>query len=157
MRSTRAAAAPAGALAAALAGVLLLAACTGGGPDDAPAASTPPSASPSPTATPAPAPAPSAEPTARVDAAAADAYVAAVGEDLGRDSTGIKDVLISQGVFICQTLSVTGQSVDEAVEVYEQYLAEDPVTTGPLWDNAVRHLCPELVDGYELVLDRAQA
>jgi hypothetical protein len=147
MKSTRAA--------AALAGVLLLAACTGGG-DPEPAAT--PSTAPTPTAasTPTGAPVPSAEPTARVDAAAADAFVAAVGEDLGRDSTEIKDVLISQGVFICQTLSVTGQSQDEAVAVYEQYLAEDPVTTGPLWDNAVRHLCPEQVDGYELVLDAAQ-
>lgn len=139
---------------AALAGVLLLAACTGGDPE--PAAT--PGTAPVPTAAPsAPeGPAPSAEPTARVDAAAADAFVAGVGEDLGRDSTEIKDVLISQGVFICQTLSVTGQSLDEAVAVYEQYLAEDPVTTGPLWDNAVQHLCPEQVDGYELVLDAAQ-
>jgi hypothetical protein len=139
---------------AALAGVLLLAACTGGDPEPAATPSTAPA--PSAAATPTGAPAPSAAPTARVDAAAADAFVAAVGDDLGRDSTEIADVLISQGVFICQTLSVAGRSLDEAVAVYEQYLAEDPVTTGPLWDNAVQHLCPELVDGYELVLDAAQ-
>lgn len=150
MRSTRAA--------AALAGVLLLAACTGGDPEPAPAGTSGPSPTLTPTATsePTTSPAPSPAPTARVDAAAADAFVAAVGEDLGRDSGEIKDALISQGVFICQTLSVTSRSLDEVVEVYEQYLAEDPTTTGPLWDNAVRHLCPELVDGYELVLDRAQ-
>lgn len=155
MRSTRAA--------AALAGVVLLAACTGGEPDPAPEPTTTSSTAPAPAPTTPAAPAttpaeptPAPEPTARVDAAAADAFVAAVGEDLGRDSTEIKDVLISQGVFICQTLSVTARSPDEAAEVYQQYLAEDPVTTGPLWDNAVRHLCPELVDGYELVLDRAQ-
>jgi hypothetical protein len=140
--------------------VLLLAACTGGDPEPAPAGTSGPSPTPTPTATSepttSPAPNPTPEPTARVDAAAADAFVAAVGEDLGRDSGEIKDALISQGVFICQTLSVTSRSVDEVVEVYEQYLAEDPTTTGPLWDNAVRHLCPELVDGYELVLDRAQ-
>lgn len=150
MRSTRAA--------AALAGVLLLAGCTGGDPGPAPTGT--PDPAPTPTATTGSTTAPSAnptpEPTARVDAAAADAFVSAVGADLGRDSAEIKDVLISQGVFICQTLSVTAQSPDEAVEVYQQYLAEDPVTAGPLWDNAVRHLCPELVDGYALVLDRAQ-
>ena len=148
MRSTRAA--------AALAGVLLLAACTGGDPDAAPEPTTTSTTAPSPSPTGPAEPTPAPEPTARVDAAAADAFVAAVGADLGRDSAEIQDVLISQGVFICQTLSVTAQSPGEAVEVYRQYLAEDPVTTGPLWDNAVRHLCPELVDGYELVLDRAQ-
>jgi hypothetical protein len=155
MRSTRAA--------AALAGALLLAGCTGGEPDPAPEPTTATSTAPAPApptpptpAAQAPGPTPAPEPTARVDAAAADAFVAAVGADLGRDSAEIKDVLISQGVFICQTLSVTAQAPDEAVEVYQQYLAEDPVTTGPLWDNAVEHLCPELVDGYELVLDRAQ-
>lgn len=148
MKSTRAV--------VALAGVLLLAACTGGDPEPAGTPSATPAPETSATAGPPSASAPSPEPTARVDAAAADAFVAAVGEDLGRDSTEIKDVLISQGVFICQTLSVTGAAPDEAVAVYEQYLAEDPVTTGPLWDNAVRHLCPEQVDGYELVLDAAQ-
>jgi hypothetical protein len=136
--------------------VLLLAACTGGDPEPAPAGTSGPTSTATSEPTTSPAPNPTPEPTARVDAAAADAFVAAVGEDLGRDSGEIKDALISQGVFICQTLSVTSRSLDEVVEVYEQYLAEDPTTTGPLWDNAVRHLCPELVDGYELVLDRAQ-
>jgi hypothetical protein len=92
-----------------------------------------------------------------LDAAVAAAFVTAVGEDLGRDSSGIADELLHQGVFICATLSVAEASPDEAVAVYEQYLAEDPDLTGPLWNNAVRHLCPELVDAYELVLDRAQA
>ncbi|WP_282947894.1 hypothetical protein [Cellulomonas endometrii] len=143
---------------AALTAVLVLAACT----DDGAEAGAPESSSAAPTAAPTtaaptagPQPSPGSGPA--LDAAVAAAFVVAVGEDLGRDSSDIADELLHQGVFICATLSVAEASPDEAVAVYEQYLAEDPALVGPLWDNAVLHLCPELVDGYELVLDRAQA
>ncbi|WP_454050056.1 hypothetical protein [Cellulomonas sp. Marseille-Q8402] len=135
---------------AALAGglVLLLAACTGGTTE-----------APDPTTTAAPTtaagtPAPQGPP---VVTAAQEAFVAAVAEDLGRDSSGIAAVLVEQGAFICQTLAVGAEGLDDAVAVYRQYFAEDDGTAGPLWDNAVRYLCPELVDDYEAVLDRAAA
>lgn len=140
---------------AVLAAALLLAACT----DDGTEARAP---EPSATAGTAPAgPASGPQPTPgsgpALDVAVAEAFVAAVGEDLGRDSSDIADELLHQGVFICATLSVAEASPEEAVAVYEQYLDEGPALAGALWDNAVLHLCPELVDGYELVLDRAQA
>jgi hypothetical protein len=142
-----------------LAAVLLLAACTGDGPGSAgpepSVTSTAAPATPVPTGTAGPQPTSGSGPA--LDAAVAAAFVTAVGEDLGRDSSDIADELLHQGVFICATLSVAEASPDEAVAVYEQYLTDDPNLTGPLWDNAVLHLCPELVDGYELVLDRAQA
>jgi hypothetical protein len=142
---------------AALAVVLLLTGCTGDGTaaagrEQRPA--TPSAAAPTATASPT-APVPGSGPA--LDAAVAAAFVTAVGEDLGRDSSDIADELLHQGVFICATLSVAQASSDEAVAVYRQYLEQDPALTGPLWDNAVLHLCPELVDAYELVLDRAEA
>ncbi|VTR75423.1 hypothetical protein [Cellulomonas hominis] len=145
---------------AVLTAVLLLTACTddrtgAGAPEPSTAAPTAEPTTPTPAPTAGPQPSPGSGPA--LDAAVAAAFVVAVGEDLGRDSSDIADELLHQGVFICATLSVAEASPDEAVAVYEQYLAEDPALAGPLWDNAVLHLCPELVDGYELVLDRAQA
>jgi hypothetical protein len=142
---------------AVLASALLLAGCTDDRTD--PPASEPSTSSPAapagPAATPGPQPSPGSGPA--LDAAVAAAYVAAVGEDLGQDSSDIADQLLHQGVFICATLSVAEASPEEAAAVYEQYLDQGPALAGALWDNAVLHLCPELVDGYELVLDRAQA
>jgi hypothetical protein len=145
---------------AVLAAVLLLAACTDDGtPASGPQESVAPTAARTavPTTAPTAGPQPTPGEGPALDAAVAAAFVTAVGEDLGRDSSDIADELLHQGVFICATLSVAEASPDEAVAVYAQYLEQDPSLAGPLWDNAVLHLCPELVDGYELVLDRAEA
>jgi len=112
---------------AAVTAVLLLAACTDDGADagapesSAPAATAPTAVPTGPAPTAGPQPSPGSGPA--LDAAVAAAFVVAVGEDLGRDSSDIADELLHQGVFICATLSVAEASPDEAVAVYEQYLA----------------------------------
>lgn len=124
----------------ALGSVLLLAACSGG--TDAP------DESPSPTTW-----------TMSADDEAKAEFTQGLARDLGMDiPASQRDVFLDQGTYVCEELNVDDVLADGAVAVYNVYFKDDKEgTSGPLWDNAVRHLCPEMTDNYEAVQELADA